>query len=48
MKRKVSIQCTDHPKYTGMRIPSSDCLICWKIYAFRLRIKMKEMENGRR
>ena len=48
MKRKVSIRCTTHPKYTGIRIPNNDCLICWKIYAARLRIKMKEMEDAQR
>ena len=44
---KVTINCSVHPEYKGLREPKTECIICWKIYASRLRIKMKELENDR-
>jgi len=31
---KVAADCTDHPKYGGVRKPRTDCPQCWALYEF--------------
>lgn len=42
---KIQMQCEDHPKYKGIYSPKDDCLICWKIFATRLNLKLKELQQ---
>ena len=42
---KVELKCIDHPKYAGTRIPRVECIVCWKIYAANLRIKLKAVKK---
>ena len=51
----VMMVCKDHEDYRAVYSPKEDCLVCWKIYATRmhlivkeLKIKLKELKNARR
>lgn len=51
----VMMVCKDHEDYRAVYSPKEDCLVCWKIYATRMAIKvavlktkLKELKNARR
>ena len=51
----VIIVCKDHEDYRAIYPPKTDCLVCWKIYATRMRlmvktlkIELKELKNVKR
>lgn len=41
----VAMVCKDHEDYRGSYPPKTDCLVCWKIYAARLRFTVKMLKN---
>lgn len=55
LSSKVTIGCKDHEDYRAIHPPKEDCLVCWKIYATRMRfmvrnlkVKLKELKDVRR
>lgn len=30
-------KCPEHPRYHGVRPPTGDCLVCWKLFANNLQ-----------
>ena len=51
----ILMTCEDHKDYKAIYPPKVNCLICWKIYATRLRLQvkalkitLKELKNVRR
>lgn len=54
-KSTVSMTCKDHVTYNAIYPPKTDCIVCWKIYATRMRLNnkilkvaLKELRNVRR
>lgn len=45
---KVKLQCSAHESYQGLAAPRGDCVTCWKIYATRLKMKLKEKNDNRK
>jgi len=35
------MKCKKHPKYKVIKKPREDCLDCWKMYAEKLEIELK-------
>ena len=51
----VIMVCKDHEDYQAIYPPKTSCLVCWKIYATRMRlmvkalkIELKELKNAKR
>lgn len=51
----VMMVCEDHKNYRAIYPPKTDCVVCWKIYATRMRLivkalkmELKELKNARR
>ena len=51
----VTLVCKDHEEYKAVYPPKTDCLVCWKIYANRMRrmvklikIELMELRNAQR
>lgn len=51
----VIMACRNHKDYKAIYPPKTDCLICWKIYATNLQLKvkmlkvaLKELKNAKR
>lgn len=42
---KLQMKCEEHPKYKVVYPPKDDCLICWKMYATKLLLKLKELQS---
>lgn len=42
---KIQMKCEEHPKYKAIYPPKVACLICWKIYATKLQLKLKELHT---
>jgi len=40
----VLMVCKDHEDYRAIYPPKHECLICWKIYATRMRLMVKELK----
>ena len=43
-KAIIVMVCKDHEDYRAIYPPKRDCLICWKIYATRMRLIVKELK----
>lgn len=55
IKPIVVMKCKNHEDYRAIYPPRVDCLICWKIYATSLalkvkayKIKLRELKNVKR
>ena len=54
-KAIIVVVCEDHREYEAIYPPKNDCIICWKIYATRMKLanrklrkKLKELKNARK
>jgi len=45
MKNQIQMKCEEHPKYKAVYPPKGECLICWKIYATKLQLKLKALQS---
>ena len=44
-KAIIAVVCEDHRDYGAIYPPKNDCIICWKIYATRMKLANKELRK---